>query len=337
MSYEFIDGEIKEIVAAARIFSRSFDEEQFEALRELEQRLTDSGFLETVRGLVRLEQEMGVTANQVLDAFEKLLSDKERLAAEVADLQGKLTELQDKNQEAENRYRQQQTAIEQTRRELQAIQIRCHEEEKRLAVLGKEAERERGRIDKEVEQYRQKANVTKAEIVLAGQIKAEVENHGLSLELALDLSHAFAGYENAREQLAAALTKSQTLPDHINALTSERDKIQVEIAALKGVYLFTEDMLFYKKFYQRYQSASRLVEYLANWRGLYFLRCNNPLYALPGAFDKSKKCAHFIVEKPPISRCPCCDYPGTIFDSELYQLLNQPVGTSYELKLGEDK
>lgn len=94
MSYEFTDDEIKEIITAARIFSQDFNEERFQALRKLEKRLADSSFLETVRGLVRMEEEMDVPINEVLDAFEKLLSDRDRVSAEVAGLRGKLVELQ---------------------------------------------------------------------------------------------------------------------------------------------------------------------------------------------------------------------------------------------------
>ncbi|MCL0058738.1 hypothetical protein M1O47_03555 [Dehalococcoidia bacterium] len=344
MSYEFTDDEIKEIITAARIFSQDFNEERFQALRKLEKRLADSSFLETVRGLVRMEEEMDVPINEVLDAFEKLLSDRDRVSAEVAGLRGKLVELQGRTQEAETRHRQQQAVIEQTRRELQAIQIRRQEEEKKLAAFEKKAEREKARIDKEVEEYRQKANVTEQEVVLAGQVKAQAEGHGFSLELALDLAHEFAGYENAREELARALEKSQTLPGHIDALASELKKLEserwqkeLEISGLKATRFTLVNLLSCQKFYQRYQSASRLMDSLASWSGLYFLRCNNPVYAFAGAFDKKNKCARFFVEKWPQNRCPCCGYPGAVFDSELYQLLNWPVGISYELKLGEDK
>jgi len=355
MSYEFTDDEIKEIVRAGQIFSQRFNEEQFQALRELDRRLADSGFPETFRGLARMEEEMGVTINQVLDAVEELLGDREQLEAEAVDLQGKLVALQDTNRQAENRYRQQQAAIEQAREELQAIRIECQGEEKKLASFRKNAEREKRRIDKEVEEYRQKANVREEEVDLAGQVKAQVEKHGLSLELTLDLSGEFAGYESAREELAQALKTSQTVTSHIatlksklSDLQSEMDRKQLEIAGLKAVHLqlgsilsqlrgdiTTQERL--SKFYNRYQNGSELLEYLATWRGLYFMRCNNPFFALTGAFDHRTRCAHFWVEKPPVRRCPCCDYPGVIFDPELYQLLNWPVGTPYKLYLGEGR
>jgi len=348
MSYEFRDDEIKEIVRAAQIFSQSFNEEQFQALRELEWRLADSGFLEALRGLVRMEEEMGVTANQVLDAIEGLLGDKDQLEAETVDLRGKLAALQNRNQQAENEYRQQQAAIGQARGELQAIQIRCQEEEKRLASLRKKTEREKERIDQEIKEYRQKANVTKEETVLAGQIKAQVEKYGFSLELALDLSHEFAGYESAREELAQALKTSGTLKSNLSGLQSEMDRRRLEIAALTANRLQLQNILsqlqgdiataeMRRKFYDRYQSASGLMEYLASWKEQYFLRCNNPLLAISGFFDQRTKCGRFWTEKPPVSRCPCCDHPGTIFDSQLYQLLNWPVGHPYKLQLGEDK
>ena len=327
MSYEFTDDEIKEIVKAARIFSQSFNEEEFQALRELEDRLSDSGFLETLRGLVRMQEEMGATANQILDAVEELLGEREQLEAEIADLQAKLATLRDRTQEAENRYRQQQATIRQAGEELQAIQFRCQKEEEKLTAFEKKAERRKGRIDKEIEEYQQKANVTKEEVDLASQVKAQVEKHGFSLELALDIAHEFAGYENAREELAQALKESQTLPNHVAALTSElrnlkseTNRRQLEIAGLKAARLLLENILSQlrgdldteqklKKFYNRYQSASWLMEYLAGWRELYFLRCNNPLFALTGFFDRRTSCAHFWVEKEPIRRCPVATIP----------------------------
>ena len=42
-------------------------------------------------------------------------------------------------------------------------------------------------------------------MVTAGRIKAEVESHGFTLELVLDLSKEFAGHKNAREKLAEGI------------------------------------------------------------------------------------------------------------------------------------
>jgi hypothetical protein len=77
------------------------------------------------------------------------------------------------------------------------------------------------------------------------------------------------------------------------------------------------------------------MEYLVSWREIYFVRCNNPLFALTGTFDRSKSGARFCTEKPPIRRCPCCDYPGAVYDKEFYQTFNLPPGQPLKLQLGE--
>ncbi len=72
MANEFTAEELKEVIRAARIFNPGFSEEQFQSLTELEARLTDSGYLETVSGLLRLERETGVPLSQVFETRDRL-------------------------------------------------------------------------------------------------------------------------------------------------------------------------------------------------------------------------------------------------------------------------
>jgi hypothetical protein len=112
----------------------------------------------------------------------------------------------------------------------------------------------------------------------------------------------------------------------------EATRLQLEnILSQLQADIATEEEL--RRFYHRYQSAGRLMEYLASWREIYFARCNNPLFALTGVFDQRASGARFCVEKRP-TRCPCCGY-GAVYDSQLYQFLNWPVGAPYKLQLGE--
>ena len=115
MSYEFSADEIREVIAAARIFNPSFSEKQYQDLLELGTHLVDPGYLEAARGLAWLEEEKGVSCTEALDGYEQLLSNKAQKEAELASLQERLVAQQDKNQEAEEQNRQIKEAIEQAK------------------------------------------------------------------------------------------------------------------------------------------------------------------------------------------------------------------------------
>jgi chromosome segregation ATPase len=320
---------------------------------ELGRCLADSGYLEAVRGLSRLEEEEGVPCTQALDQYQQLLHDMAQKEAELSNLRERLVAQQDKNREAEKQHEQLKKAIEEAKQELRAIQTKRQKEEKELTAFKKRAAREKQDIDEEVEEYRQKANVTKEEAVIAGQVKAQVESYGFSLELVLDLSQEFVGHENAREELARAIQKHGTLTKsntalieqgeaQKKALESEQAKVrslEVTHAQLQGVISqFQADIAHeeeLRRFYHRYQSASWLMEYFASWREIYFMRCNNPLLAMTGALDHRAAGARFCVEKPPIRRCPCCGYPDAVYDPRFYQTFNLPLGVPVKLQMGE--
>lgn len=116
------------------------------------------------------------------------------------------------------------------------------------------------------------------------------------------------------------------------SLEETRCYLESVIAQLQADVAHEQEL---RRFYNRYQGAGLLMEYLASWRNIFFVRCNNPLYALTGAFDRSSSCASFWTEKPPVKRCPCCNYPDAVYDEEIYKALNLPAGTPLQLKLGE--
>jgi len=356
MSYEFTVDEIREAVNAAQIYSQGYTEERFQASLELVRRLGESGYLEAVVGIARWEEEKGVPCTEVLAAVEELLSRKEQLEAEIATLEDKRGQRQQETQQAEETLRQVEMATEQAKAERERA-------EKELVAFRRKGNKERQRIEKELEQCRQQASVSQEEIVTASQIKAQVESYGFSLKLVLDLSQEFAGHENAREELAKALEQHQTLTNYIAALTewakgqkealeselsklkSEKDGRQGEINNLEQARNQLENIIGQlqadvgyeeelRRFYHRYYGWSGLLEWLASWEQIFFLRCNNPLYAVMGAFDRRAGGAHVWTDKAG-PKCPHCGLSTLIYDEGLYQALNLRPGTPLKIQLGE--
>ena len=233
-----------------------------------------------------------------------------------------------------------------------------------MAAFRKRAGKEKEDIDRELEECRRKANVTREEIIGATQLKKQLASSGFTIQFTLDLCQEFVCRVNAREELAKAieehgtLTKSnaaliqqgeaqkEVLESELNKLQSEKERRQAEIKSLEQARHQLESILGQlqadvaheeelRRFYHRYQGTSGVMEYLVGWREIYFVRCNNPLFAMTGAFDHRAGGAHFCVEKPPIRRCPCCDYPDAVYDSKFYQAINLPLGTPIKLELGE--
>jgi hypothetical protein len=291
----------------------------------------------------------------VLDACEQL-------QAELAALEEKFRAQQAANQEAEKKYQQWQEAVEQAKKQLAEIRTELEREEKQLAGCRKKAGREKKEIEQEVEECRQQANVTEREITAAAELKAEVERSGVSLGLMLELSREFAGYEDVRGRLAEGLKKCRTLAGYLTAmdeeaevrrktvesemasLESRRNAEQAQITRLEQARHHEETVLSQLQadvadeqelrwFYRRYHGLGGLMECLATWGQVTFLRCNNPFSALAGVFAPSAGGAHFWTDKP-ATRCPHCGSTMLIFDEKPYQTLNWPVGAPLRLRLG---
>jgi chromosome segregation ATPase len=363
MENEFTIDEIKEAVQMARIYCPALTAEQFEGAVELQKRLRDSGYLETVCSLARLERERGTTCAKALDACEELLQKKAQLEAELAHLKEKEQTQQIANRGAEGEYQRIKEATEQAKKELTELKAERHKEEKELVAFNKKAERERKRIDQEVEEYQQKANVTEQEVATAGELKTQVERCGFSLELVLSLSGEFASYQDAREKLAEALKKYRTLTECLLAIRKEveeqkvvlkselaklqlqRNQEQAQVRSLEETRcslesviaqlqadVATEEKL--RKFYRQYHRVSGLMDCLAGWKQIIFLRCNNALSAMAGFFDESAGPAHFWTDKP-AKRCPHCGLTMLIYDEKPYQALNWPIGAPLRLQMEE--
>lgn len=341
MDFEFTAEELKDVIRAARVFSPGFSEEQLQGLVELEGRLADSGFLETLQGLLRLEKEKGRPCNQALDAYEELIQRNEELEGGVADRKAELQALEACLKETEETYRQQLEATEHARAELAQVRDERGKEEKRLSAFKRKAMREKQRIDKEVAEHRRKAGVTDEEIVTAMEVKAEVARHGFTLELALGLVQEFAGYEDARQKLAEALEKHGRLTDHLAALEVESEKLerrrhhmedtlsrlQAEQERQEGVLSQLKDEIAEKAglvdFYHRYVHLRTLIDYLGQWSQVTFHHCTwcGALFWVlrPGNIPRSA------------SRCPWCGLALVDADRNAYATVAQPVGAQLKL------
>jgi chromosome segregation ATPase len=303
-----------------------------------------------------LEEEKGIPCTEALDACEELFDRATKLEKEVADFELKLASLVGQIKQENNTYIKLQESIQKAKEDLAEMRIQRQKEEKGIAAFREKAESEKRRINKELEDCHQKANITREEVAIAGQVKTEAENHGFTLEAILDLSKEFAGRENAREKLAEALNRHGSLTKYLDDLAEQGEKqkkeLSVYVADLETrkksldqdcrfqnnliLQLHTdvaaEDEL--RRFQHRYQGLSVLMEYLTGWNQVFFMRCNNPAFTITGAFDRNSGNANFWTDKPP-AMCPQCGYRHLLFDERVYQALNCPVGAPLKLRLGE--
>jgi len=93
MNRKFTVEEIRDSVRTGRVHCPGFTEDMFESLMELERRIADSGYLEVIQGMLRLEEEKGVSCTEALDACGKLQEQKTRLEREVPELEKRVESL----------------------------------------------------------------------------------------------------------------------------------------------------------------------------------------------------------------------------------------------------
>jgi hypothetical protein len=356
MGREFTADEIRETAKTARIYCPGFKGEKFESLMELENQLDNSGHLQAVQALLRLEEEKGVPCTEALDACDELFDRATKLEKEVADFELKLASLVGQIKQANNTYIKLQETIQKAEEDLAEVRIQRQKEEKGMDAFREKAESEKGRINKELEDCHQKANITREEVAIAGQVKTEVENHGFTIEAILDLSKEFAGHEHAREKLVEALNRHGSLTKYLDVLAAQGEKqekeLRVDVAnletrkkSLDQECRFNTNLILQlrtdieaenelRRFYHRYQGVCVLMEYLSGWNQVFFMRCNNPAFTITGAFDRNSGNANFWTDKPP-AMCPQCGYRHLLFDERVYQALNCPVGAPLKLRLGE--
>ncbi|MBN2076863.1 MAG: hypothetical protein JW762_15070 [Dehalococcoidales bacterium] len=356
MEEEITAEELGQIIKAAKVFSKDFDEEQIQSLSYAGPRLADSGFLDAVWGMNRLQQEQGISCSEALDAHKAFLKQKEKLERDLASLKGKILQEQSKYSEAKQLYQQLAGEINLAKNELKTIQDETRTAFTNFSSIQEKAEKEKKRIQRDLDRCKEKANVTADEIQVAGQLNAEVEKSGFGLETMLGLAAEFAPYQDARERIAEVLKTSQSLTQHLANLEHDSEEkkkaVKTEIDELLNRKVAEESELKHleqahrqlesnvsrlhtdvdeeqglRQFYMRYSGWSGLLEYLATWRQIYFFRCENPMCAPFAGIT------HFWTDRL-VTRCPHCGLGMIKPDPELFGLLGIPEGTQFKLKLG---
>ena len=357
MNHEFTAEEIKQAARAARIYSPDLNEEKFESLMELARRAYECDYLETVRGVRRLEMEEDVKITEIFDACQELLEENKQLESRGADLELRLENLGELIKQAEQKYSQLQERARKAEEALAATIAQQEKQARQLETSKKKGEAEKRRIAKEVEDSHRKANVTREEVTAAGQIKVEVEKHGFTLELALSLAREFAGHGGASERLQAGLKKEGSLTRYLkeleawgekrrSALLSEMSHLEAQNEQLEDRRLQLQAVVMQLRadeaaenelrwYYRRFGASGCVLEQLAKWSHVYPLRCSNPLYAVAKAFNSSVGCARVWTDKPVSQKCPYCGLQTLNFDVEVYNALGIPVGYPIKINLGE--
>ncbi len=356
MNEKFTVDEIKDAARMARVYCPGFNEDMFESLMELEKRIAESGYLDAVMGLIRLQNEKGISWTVALDACYELLEQKQKLEKETTELQNRVKSLSAELKQVRAEFVELKNSTEKTKQELVQARTDYAAADKKLEALYKRTENEKQRIDKELADSYQQANITKEDVMAAGKLKADMESHGFSLELMLDLSQEFASHKNAREQLAEGLKAHGSLNKYLNdlddfgkkeksrvtagitVLESQKKTLVGENGTLRNILsqlqadIANEEAL--RQFHRRYAPVSWLLDKLASWNQVYFMRCGNPINMAAGVIDKKLGSPHFWTDAPP-TICPHCGCRPLFYDTEVYQFLNWPVEIPLKLKLGD--
>lgn len=337
MEFELNKEELGQVLQAMRVLLPDIGDEQFQSLLAAQEKLSTTGFLEAVWGVVRLQEEKGIDLSYAIDEYQRLLTENEKLLS-------KQVSLKEKHGREQEAYRQTLHDTAAAKKELEVIAGKTSKEKEELAAFVERASNEKKRIDYELGKYRQRAGVTEKDIKTAGLLKNKVGKSGFDLEMMLDLVKEFGPYQDARERLAEALEKEGSLTQQISSLkeevkecentltatiaqlTSQRTQEENELKGLKNLCHQWEINLKHlqadvdeeqrlRQFVIRYQSGSGLLECLAGWKQIRFLRCDNPGCEPFGGIN------HFWTEKQ-ATKCPHCGSGLVYYDDELYNLLN---------------
>ncbi len=354
MSQVFSADEIREATRAARIYSPGLNEDKLEWLIELAKRIDEAGFLDAVEGLSRLA-ERGISCTQALDACEDFIEENEKLKKIVADLKKKQQTLTEAIKTSGDRLLVVNKEVAAAKQELASTKALNKKETNSLEELKRHYEADKKQIEAELEKHLEQAKLSKEEVAVAGEIKAEAQGRGIELRFALEVAKELASRENANELLAEAFKEHGSLLKHIEHLEERakerRAEFSSEIESLKqqkqaleadrrGLQSYISQLRFdveteesLRRFYERYQVVSGLMEYVANWNQVYLMRCDHPFFKFTGAIEKNSGGARFWTDKPP-KMCPECGHQQLAYDLIAYQTLNCPVGQPIKLKLG---
>ncbi|MDP3061849.1 MAG: hypothetical protein Q8O40_01360 [Chloroflexota bacterium] len=328
---KFTAEEITEIIRSAQLLAPGFTEEQYQRLVQMQEELADSGFIESAYGLRRLEQQYGVPCSQALDEYVQLVQEKPKLELEVADLR--------KKRESEEARRAETVSAG------QRAKAERSREEQDLAFFRQKGLQEREHIRQQVKQAMVEAEVKEGDIAAAGRVKAELKRYGLTLEVAAKLLGEFAGGEAALVQMAEAATeygslfearaslrreneseeqKTQSTREERARLTADCQRLQDTRSRLTSDVAQQEAL---RRFHDRYQGWSGILEHLAGWNQVIPMRCN---WLTCGA--------HFLVDRAPSHFrtrhvCPCCGLSVLLYDEWFYTFTGQPYASPIKVRL----
>jgi len=337
MELELNQEELGQVLLAMRVLLPNVSNEKFQSLLVAQENLSSAGFLEAVSGIVRLQQETGIDLTQAIDEYRQLLRKNEKLIREQESLKKKCQEL-------EEMQKQLSAHVTTAKEEMEATRNSISQGKKELAVLVTRSESEKKKIEAELQEFRQKADVTEEDIKATGLLKIRVKRSGFSLETMLALAKEFARHRDARERLAEVLEKEGSLTKRISCLEEEmkekEDALNSAIALLSSRKIQKEDGIKslknichqwelnlnqlqsdvhekqrLRQFMVRYQANSRLLDCLAGWKQVIFLVCKN------SGCEPLRGINHFWSEKL-ATRCPHCGSGNIDFDRELYDILD---------------
>ncbi|MBI2853345.1 MAG: hypothetical protein HYX87_00305 [Chloroflexi bacterium] len=351
-----LNGEdLAQVVRVARVLCPGFEEDKLQALFSVQRRLTNAGFLDAIVGLVRFQQEQGISPSEALDAYRELVAQEKSLEGQLAGLKEKVAQEQQRHEAVSKERQRVSNALDTARGELKRAQDDITKAQQQILFLQRKIEATRRQTEVELEECRKGAGVAREEIAAAGKLKQAVEDSSFSLEAMLGLVEEFAPYQDARDRLAEALKTCCSLTHYIyelqaqaeertddfdeaisqlvaqksdeeakvNQLRESRRQLERDVAKLQEDREQEQEL---RQFYVRYHPVTGLIDYLASWPQVLFYRCDNPFCAPFAGITR------FWTDKS-ATRCPHCGLGPLIPDPEPFRMLNQPMGSSFRLRL----
>ena len=170
----------------------------------------------------------------------------------------------------------------------------------------------------------------------------------------LQLAQEFREHEKAPEDLVEVLEKRQTLKEHNAAmewqgkerqqsLQTQIDQAEITLgqrkAEIKSLDVVREDLesnikklkgdqqyeTAKEKFYRKYFRISPLLDCLASWGQVYFMRCNSTVSNFTQFFNPAMKPARLWTDRPP-QKCPHCGLSSLLYDETVYRAIGASPG-----------
>jgi hypothetical protein len=291
------------------------------AVVELQHRLNDFGYLEIVNTLLRRQEETGITYAKAVEDYEAVVQrSKER-----KELEGLVQALQ-------ARYRGLKDDIQRFVREAAEARAQRDQEGERLQSYRENVKREVARLDDEVARSREQARMTVEEIETASKIKAQVQEHGLDLDVVLAASQEFGTDEGATERLAIQLKENRALTEANATLQKEEERREKRVdgldqqiadreARLAELTENVEEQHYLRRFHKRYDAASPLLEHMGTWGDVALLCCP---CGMKFAAAAPTEVLGLRPRQPKV--CPNCGGNRLMWDEPAYRALDMPVG-----------